>query len=88
MVISMDIGQGTNPKADAVIFTTEGGAKSWYRIAVKSTNQRKCHHWKASSHHSEWDSHPSINKETRLRPDIMIHSSSTQQLIMVELKVT
>ena len=34
----------------------------------------------------EWDSHASIIKETRLRPAILIHSASTQ-LIMVELTV-
>ena len=33
------------------------------------------------------DSHPRIMKETRLRPDIVIHLSSTQQLIIVELTV-
>ena len=36
----------------------------------------------------EWDSHPSIIRETRLRQDIVIHSASTQQLIMVELTVS
>ena len=41
----------------------------------------------ASAELPEWDSHPSIIKETRLRPDIVIHSASTQQLIMVELTV-
>ncbi|KAK3797120.1 hypothetical protein RRG08_060464 [Elysia crispata] len=30
---------------------------------------------------------PSIIIETRLRPDILIHSASTQKLIMVELSV-
>ena len=35
----------------------------------------------------EWVTQPSIIKETRLRPDIMLHSASTQQLIMVELPV-
>ena len=35
----------------------------------------------------EWNSRPRIIKETRLRPDIVIHSSSTQQLIVVELTV-
>ena len=92
MVISMAKGQSTQPQADAVLFTTEGEAKSWHGTAVKSTNQRKClldgcDDWEVSADLPEWDSHPSIIKETRLRPDIVIHSSSTQQIIMVELGV-
>ena len=92
MVISMAKGQSTQPQADAVLFTTEGEAKSWHGTAVKSTNQRKClldgcDDWEVSADLPEWDSHPSIIKETRLRPDIVIHSSSTQQIIMMELTV-
>ena len=92
VVISMAKGQSFHPEADAVIFTAEGGAKSWHGMAVNSINQRKCQldgcdDWEVSADLSEWGSHPSIIKETRLRPDIMIHSSSSQQLIMVELIV-
>ena len=43
--------------------------------------------WEVSADLPEWDSHPIIIKETRLRPDIVIHSASTQQLIMVELTI-
>ena len=49
---------------------------------VKSTN-----HCEVSADLPEWDSHPNIITEIRLRPDIVIHSFSTQQLIMVELTV-
>ena len=92
VVISMVKGQSTHPEADAVIFTTEGSAKSWNGRAVKSTNQRKCllggcDDWEVSADLPEWDSHPRIIKDTRLRPDTVIHSPSTQQLIMVELTV-
>ena len=70
---------------------TGGGAKSWHTRLVRTTNQIKClldgcDDWDVSADLPEWDSHPSIIKETRLRPDIMIHSASTQ-LIMVELTV-
>ena len=72
--MSMAKGQSTHPEADAVIFTTEGGAKSWQGRAVESTNQWKClldefDAWEVSADLPEWDSHPSIIKETRLRPD-------------------
>ena len=54
------------------------------------TKQRRClldgfDDWNVSADLPEWDSHPTIIKDTRLRPDIMIHSSSTKQFIMVEL---
>ena len=92
MVISIAKGQSTQPEADAVIFTSEGCPRSWHGMAVKSTNQRKCpldgcDDWEVSADFPEWDSHTSIIKETRLRPDIVINSTSTQQLIMVELTV-
>ena len=63
-------------------------------MTVKWTNQRTDlldgrDDWEVSADlpESEWDSHPSIINVTRLRPDIVIHSSSTQQLIMVKLTV-
>ncbi|KAK3762141.1 hypothetical protein RRG08_024950 [Elysia crispata] len=48
-----------------------------------------CDDWDVSADLPEWDSHPSIikKKQPRLRPDIVIHSASTQQLIMVEVTV-
>ena len=59
---------------------------------MRTTNQRKClqdgcDHWDVSADLPEWDIHPSIINETRLRPDIVIHLASTQQLIMVELTI-
>ena len=56
-----------------------------------TTSQIKClldgsDDWDVSADLPEWDSHPSIIKETRLRPDIVIHSAYTK-LIMVELTV-
>ncbi|GFN92211.1 reverse transcriptase [Plakobranchus ocellatus] len=35
----------------------------------------------------EWERHPNVVRKTALRPDIVIHSASTQQIIMVELTV-
>ena len=83
MVISMAKRQITHPEADTVIFITEGGAKSWHGMAVISTNRRKClldwcDDWEVSADLPEWDSHLGIIKETRLKPDIVIHSSSPQ----------
>ena len=46
-----------------------------------------CDDWEVSEDLLERDSHPRIIKETKLRPDTVIHSASSQQLIMVELPV-
>ena len=75
-----------------MIFTTEGGAKSWHQMPMRTTNQIKCllegcDVWDVLSDLPECDRHPSIIKATRLRSDIVIHSAFTQQLIMVELTV-
>ena len=72
VAINMAKGQSTQPQADAVIFTTEGGVKSWHGTAVKSTNQKKCQldgcdDWEVSADLPECDSHPSIIKETKTK---------------------
>ena len=46
-----------------------------------------CDDWDVSADVPEWVNLPSIIKGTKLRPDIVIHSASTQQLIMVKLAV-
>ena len=79
------------PETNAMIFTAEGGAKSWQGMSEK-TNQRKClldgcDDWDISGDLPEWDSHARIIKETRLCPEIMIHSASSQQVIIVELTI-
>ena len=91
-IISTAKEETTLLNTNALIFTTEGGAKSWHVRPVRTTNQMKClldgcDDWFVSADLPEWDSHPSIIKETTLRPDIVIHSVSTQKLIMVELTV-
>ncbi|KAK3742343.1 hypothetical protein RRG08_051576 [Elysia crispata] len=85
-------GETIFPNTNALIFTTEGGAKSWHGRPIRTTNQIKClpdgcDDCDVSADLPEWDSHPSIIKATRLRSDIVIQSVSTQQLIMVELTV-
>ena len=86
-------GETALPNTNKSIFTTERGAKSWHGRLVRTTNQRKClvdgcDDWDVSTDLPEWDSHPSIIKETRLRPDIVIHSASSQQLIIVEITIS
>ena len=90
MVISMARGQSTHPETDALIISTEEGAKPWHGSASRWLSKGYPYligetTGFTSADLPEWDSHPSIIKETRLRPDIVIHSSSTQQLIMVEI---
>ncbi|GFN94354.1 reverse transcriptase [Plakobranchus ocellatus] len=46
-----------------------------------------CDDWVVSADLPEWERHPDVIRKTSLRPDIVIHSASTQQIIMVELTV-
>ena len=64
-------------------YSLEAGAKSWHRRACLLDG---CDDWEVSADLPEWDSHPGIIKETRLRPNIVTHSSYTQRLIMILLK--
>ena len=72
VVISMAKVQRKHPEADAVIFTTKGGAKSWHGRAVKSTNQRKClldgcDDWEVSADVPEWDSYSQYNQRDTIK---------------------
>ncbi|KAK3769286.1 hypothetical protein RRG08_026830 [Elysia crispata] len=89
-IISKAKAETTLPNTNALIFTTEGGTKSWHGRPVRTTNQIKCllhacDDWDVSANLPEFDNHPSIIKATRRRPDSMIHSAFTQHLIMMEL---
>ncbi|GFN95329.1 polyprotein [Plakobranchus ocellatus] len=44
-----------------------------------------CDDWVVSADLPEWERHPDVIRKKALRPDIVIHSASTQQTIMVEL---
>ena len=85
VVISMAQGQSTHPEANAVIFTTERGAKSWYGGAVKSSNQRTClldgcDDWEVSADLPERDSHPRIiikdNTNVWCRDPCILHTAT------------
>ena len=89
-VISTAKGHGTVPETN-VVFKTEGGRKTWQGRSVKTSHRISlldgCDDWEVSADLPEWDSHPDIIKKTKLRPDIVIHSASSKQIIMVELTV-
>ena len=56
-------------------------------IQDKKCQLNMCEDWVVLAGLPEWVNHPSIMKETRPRPDIVNHSTSAQQLIMVELRI-
>ncbi|GFS06192.1 reverse transcriptase [Elysia marginata] len=91
-VISTAKGQSNPPSPSFTIFTTEGGAREWCGRSNTASTQRKglldgCDDWGVSADLPEWDKHPEVIRRTTLRPDIVIYSPSTQQVIMVELTV-
>ncbi|GFN90950.1 polyprotein [Plakobranchus ocellatus] len=76
----------------STVFTTEGGVKKCHGGSITMNTHRKgllegCDDWLVSVDLPEWERHPGVMRKTALRPDIVIHSASTQQIIMVELTV-
>ncbi|GFO11467.1 reverse transcriptase [Plakobranchus ocellatus] len=76
----------------STVFITEGGVKKWHGGSIPINTHRKClldgcDDWVVSADLPEWERHPDVIRKTALRPDIVIHSASTQQIIMVELTV-
>ncbi|GFN84980.1 reverse transcriptase [Plakobranchus ocellatus] len=76
----------------STVFTTEGGVIKWHGGSIPINTHRKglldgCDDWVVSADLPEWERHPDDIRKTTLRPDIVIHSASTQQIIMVELTV-
>ena len=43
--------------------------------------------WGLSADLPSWNDHPQAIKESKMRPDIVIHSESSRRMIMVELTV-
>ncbi|GFO27371.1 reverse transcriptase [Plakobranchus ocellatus] len=76
----------------STVFITESGVKKWHGGSIPINTHRKglldgCDNWVVSADLPEWERHPDVIRKTALRPDIVIHSASTQQIIMVELTV-
>ncbi|GFO18946.1 reverse transcriptase [Plakobranchus ocellatus] len=74
----------------STVFITEGGVKKWHGGSIPINTHRKdlldgCDDWVVSADFPEWERHPDVIRKTALRPDIVIHSASTQQIILVEL---
>ncbi|GFN79705.1 polyprotein [Plakobranchus ocellatus] len=91
-VISTAKGEIHPSSTSSTVFITEGGVKKWHGGSVPINTHRKglldgCDDWVVSADLPEWERHPDVIRKTALRPDIVIHSASTQQIIMVELTV-
>ncbi|GFO09140.1 polyprotein [Plakobranchus ocellatus] len=91
-VISTAKGEIHPSSTSSTVFTTEGGLKKWHTGSIPINTHRKglldgCDDWVVSADLPEWERHPDVIRKIALRPDIVIHSASTQQIIMVELTV-
>ncbi|GFN87640.1 polyprotein [Plakobranchus ocellatus] len=89
-VISTAKGKIHTSSTSSTVFTTESGVKKCNGGSIIINIYRKnlfdgCDHWVVSADLSEWERHPDVIRKTALRPDMVIHSASTQQIIMVEL---
>ncbi|GFO17485.1 reverse transcriptase [Plakobranchus ocellatus] len=91
-VISTAKGEIHPSSTSSTVFTTEGGVKKWHGGSIPINTHRKnlldgCDDWVVSADLPEWERHPDVIRKTAIRPDIVIHSAPTQQIIMVELTV-
>ncbi|GFO30111.1 reverse transcriptase [Plakobranchus ocellatus] len=91
-VISTAKGEIHPFSTSSTVFTTEGGVKKWHGGSITINTHRKglldgCDDWVVSADLPESERHPDVIRKTALRPDIVILSASTQQIIMVELTV-
>ncbi|GFO21235.1 reverse transcriptase [Plakobranchus ocellatus] len=91
-VISTAKGEIHPSSTSSTVFITEGGVKKWHGGSIPINTHRKglldgCDDWVVSADLPEWERHPDVIRKTASRPDIVIHSASTQQIIMVELTV-
>ncbi|GFO26357.1 hypothetical protein PoB_005286200 [Plakobranchus ocellatus] len=91
-VISTAKGEIHPSSTSSTVFITEDGVKKWHGRSIPINTHRKglldgCDDWVVSADLPEWERHPDVIRKTALRPDIVIHSASTQQIIMLELTV-
>ncbi|GFO39374.1 reverse transcriptase [Plakobranchus ocellatus] len=91
-VMSTAKGEIHSSSTSSTVFTTEGGVKKWHGGSITINNHRTglldgCDDWVVSADLPEWERHLDVIRKTALWPDIVIHSASTQQIIMVELTV-
>ena len=80
------------PEPQAVVFTSAGNTKTWCGgTSIVATHRRGLldgfDDWKFAADLPGWESYPAAIKETRKRPDIVISSDLSKQIIMVELTV-
>ncbi|GFO13979.1 reverse transcriptase [Plakobranchus ocellatus] len=92
LVISTAEGKIHPSTTSSTVFTTEGGVKKWHGGSITINTHRKglldsSDDWGVSADLPEWVRHPDVIRKTSFMPDIVIHSASTQQIIMVELTV-
>ena len=91
-IISTAKGQVEAPKNQIPTFSSEGGKSTWLGCPTninpeKTTLLSGCKEWVVAADLPNWGNYPDVIKKTRLRPDIVIYSESTNKIIMVELTV-
>ena len=88
--VSTMIGYTSRPRSQTTFTTSRG--KKWPQNAVPMHETSRgilegIFDWECSADLPQWENHPNIIKESGLRPDIVLHSQSSKQLILIELTV-
>ena len=76
----------------AMNFYTSGGKKFWPGTVMsvktrKQTQACEVNDWECSADLQGWKKHPDVISKSGMRPDIVLHSPSSRQLILIELTV-
>ena len=79
------------PRATVVFYST-GGKRSWPTSTVSLGTSKQglldgADDWECTADLPGWNRYPEVISKSGMRPDIVIHSQSTKQVIMIELTV-
>ena len=82
----------TMPSEASATFYSAGGSKIWPDTAAafkahKQSSLERVDDWECSADLPEWKKHPETIRTSGMRPDVVLHSQSSKQMILIELTV-
>ena len=93
--IEFNLAMGTTRRQPErqILFQKAGGVGSWPITSLQSTYSKKgllseAEDWECAADLQDWNTgYPEVIKRTGLRPDIVLHSKSAMEILLIELTV-